>query len=251
MSVVEGSVAVSQPGAERLLTAGKQAATIPRSNGSKVRQAISWSQDVEKYYALLAELIGIEKQLTGLTSPALRTEARLLRYLPSGAIVYFAIPNLDGAIRQALRLVDQRARENATLNEWWSSDQGQEWKKTLDRIQAVTPLFGEEVVFVLSKDPARPHGQIPLILAQIQPGRQDALRQGIDRLVGDRPAKLPYRIAQDLLLMSDDFSHLAMLAAQLGGAAASPFASEISGRYRNGVGWLLGPGRAPRTASAA
>src|SRR5207247_3835308 len=108
-----------------------------------------------------------------LTSPALRTDARLLRYVPSSAMVYFAIPNLDGAIRQALRLVDQRARENAALNEWWSSDQGQEWKKTLDRIQAVTPYLAEEVVFVLAKNPARPHGQIPFALAQIQPGRQD------------------------------------------------------------------------------
>src|SRR5207237_706457 len=88
--------------------------------------------------------------------------------------------------RQALHLVDQRARENSTLNEWWSSDQGQEWKKTLDRIQAVTPLLGEEVVFVLTKDPGRSHGQVPLVLAQIQPGREDALRQGIDRMLGLR-----------------------------------------------------------------
>src|SRR5260221_9247190 len=111
----------------------------------------------------------IENQLAVLTSPSLRTEARLLRYVPAGAFVYFAIPNLDGAIRQALWLVDQRARENAVLNEWWSSDQGQEWKQTLDRVQAVTPLLGEEVVFVLAKDPARSHGQIPLVLAHIQP----------------------------------------------------------------------------------
>src|SRR5262249_32593979 len=164
VSVVEGSVAVSQPGAERLLTAGRQAATNPSLEQVQVRQAISWSQDKEKYYGLLAELMGIEKQLTVLTAPSLRTEARLLRYVPSGAFVYFAIPNLDGAIRQALRLVDQRARENSALNEWWSSDQGQEWKKTLDRIQAVTPLLGEEVVFVLAKDTARSHGQVPLVL---------------------------------------------------------------------------------------
>src|SRR5205807_3347771 len=143
-------------------------------------------------YALLAEFVGIEKQLSELTSPALRTEARLLRYLPSGSIVYIAIPNLDGAIRQALRLVDQRARENTVLNEWWSSDHGQELKKNLDRIQAVTPLLGDEIIFVLTK------GQIPLVLAQVQPGRQDALRQAIDRLAQNQPGKIPYRMAQDL-----------------------------------------------------
>ena len=136
--------------------------------------------------------------------------------------------------------MDQRARENATLNEWWSSERGQEWKQTLDRIQAVTPLLGEEVVFVLTANPARPHGPVPLVLARIQPGREDSLRQGLDRLVGDHSGKIPYRIAQDLLLISDDPAHLAILGPQLGDGASSPFASEISRRYQNGVGWLLG-----------
>src|SRR5205085_9611992 len=58
VSVVEGSVAVSQPGAERILTAGRQAATNSSLEQVKVRQAISWSQDVEKYYTLLAEFAG-------------------------------------------------------------------------------------------------------------------------------------------------------------------------------------------------
>src|SRR5439155_13103153 len=80
--------------------------------------------------------------------------------------------------------------------------------------------------------------QVPFVLAQIQPGRQDALRQGIDRIAGDRSETLPYRIGQDLLLISDDASHLAMLSAP--GGASSPFGAEISNRYRNGVGWLLG-----------
>jgi hypothetical protein len=234
VSVVEGSVAVSQPGFERVLTAGKQAATNRSLEQVKVREVISWSQDAEKYYALLAELMGVEKQLAVLTSPALRTEARLLRYLPSGAMVYFAIPNLDGGIRQALRLVEQRARENEALNEWWSSDLGQELKQMLDRIQAVTPLLGEEVVFVLTKN------QTPLVLAQVQAGRQDALRQAIDRLAGNQPEKIPYRITQDLLLISDNTSRLASMTAQLGSGASSPFASEIASRYQRGVNWLAG-----------
>src|SRR6185295_7763610 len=63
VSVLEGSVAVSQPGSERLMIAGKQAASNPALGEINVRQAVAWSQDSEKYYALLAEFAGIEKQI--------------------------------------------------------------------------------------------------------------------------------------------------------------------------------------------
>ena len=234
VAVVQGSVAVSRPGSERLLTRGQQTATNRALEQVEVRQAISWSQDAEKYYTLLAEFIQIEKQLAQ-TGPALRTEARLLRYLPSAVEIYFAIPNLDGTIRQALSLVDQRARENAVLNEWWSSDRGQELKQTLDRMQAVTPLLGEEVLFLFTGNPEK----MPLVLAQVQPGRQDALRQAMARIAADHPERVFYQVTtQDLLLVSDSATHLAAMAARLGGGAASPFAQEIAQRYQSGVSWL-------------
>src|SRR5438874_2615035 len=44
VSVVEGSVAVSQPGVKRILTAGKQSATNRSLEQVRVREAISWSQ---------------------------------------------------------------------------------------------------------------------------------------------------------------------------------------------------------------
>jgi hypothetical protein len=239
VAVVQGSVAVAQPGSKLVLTSGQQASTNRALADVPVRQAISWSQDAEKYYALLAEFIQIEKQLVD-TAPGLRTEARLLRYLPVGVEAYFAIPNLTGTIRQALYLVDQRAQESAVLNEWWSSERGQELKQTLDRMQAITPLLGEEVVMVLVKDRVAAGRKIPLVLAQIQPGRQDALRQALDRLAGDqRNGAIPYQILRtDLLLVSESASDLAAIAAQLGAGAGSPFASEITRRYQTGVSWL-------------
>jgi hypothetical protein len=230
VSVVEGSVAVTQPGSQRLVTAGKQAASNPALEPVKFRQAVAWSQDAEKYYALVNELSSVEKQIFGSASAVPRTEARLLRYLPVGAMVYVAIPNLDGAIRQGLYLFEQRAKENATLNEWWSSDEGQELKKTLDRLQAVTPLLGAEVIFVLAKGAK---GITPIVLAEIQPGRQDALREAMDRVLADHRGQIPYKIAQDLLIFSNG-------PAPLGGGASSPFAAEIALRYQRGVNWLAG-----------
>jgi len=215
VSVVEGSVAVSQPGGERTLTAGKQSATNRSLQQVKVRDAVSWSQDAEKYSTLLSELMGIEKQIAETASPALRTDPGLLQYLPPNAIVYVAIPNLAGALRQALGLIDQRARENTVLNEWWSSEQGQELQRTFDRFQAVTPLLGEEMVFVLTDK------RVPLFLARIRPSRQEALQQAIARVAGDGAGKIPYRITQDLLLVSDNDSHLAAVSARLGAGGDS------------------------------
>jgi hypothetical protein len=230
ISVVEGSVAVTQPGSQRLVTAGKQAASNSALEPVKFRQAVAWSKDAEKYYALVNELGKVEQQIFGSASAAPRTEARLLRYLPAGAIVYVAIPNLDGAIRQGLYLFEQRTRDNATLSEWWSSDAGQELKKTLDRLQAVTPLLGAEVIFVLAKGAK---GPTPLVLAEIQPGREEALRQAIDRVLGEHQGHVPYKITQNLLMFSDG-------AVPLGGGASSPFAAEITQRYQHGVNWLAG-----------
>ena len=240
VSVVEGAVDVAQPGARKLLTAGKQSATNTSLSEVPVRQAIAWSQDAEKYFALLAEFAGIEKQLAALPAASLRTEARLLRYLPANAVIYFAIPNLDGTMRQALRLVEQRAGENAVLKEWWTSKHGEELRESLSRIQSVTPLLGEEIVFILTKSATEPDRFEPLMLAQVQPDRSARLLEAMERLTASLPEKFPYKVAQDLLLVADSPTHLERISSQLGGGVSSAFSSEIASRYRNGVGWLLG-----------
>jgi hypothetical protein len=243
VSVVEGAVQVSQPGANKVITPGQQSATSAALERVDVRQAIAWSQEKEKYFALLAEFIGIEKQLHQMSTPAPRTEAKLLKYIPTGTHVYVAIPNLSGAIRQAMSLLDQRARSSPVLDEWWNSEHGKELRKTFDNVQAVAPLLGEEVVLVLgtqagSNDPRS--NKVPLLLAQVQPGRTDALKQALDRIAAETKGGLPYRLSQDLLLISENAATLSAVAAQLGGSASSPFAAEIAQRYRKGVSWLLG-----------
>jgi predicted anti-sigma-YlaC factor YlaD len=60
VSVVEGSVAVSQPGAEVILSAGEQAASNPALADS-VQAAVSWSPDAETYIELLASFAKVEK----------------------------------------------------------------------------------------------------------------------------------------------------------------------------------------------
>src|SRR5207249_2023697 len=101
---------------------------------------------------------------------------RLLRYLPEGVQVYVAIPNLNGSIRQALFQFEQRTRENAVLKEWWDSAEGEELRNTLDRIQSVTPLLGEEMVFALVRDRSNPAGSYSVLLSEVKAGREDSLR---------------------------------------------------------------------------
>src|SRR5262249_10970449 len=100
VSVVEGSVAVNQPGRSLLLRPGQQAATNP-AVASSVAEAIAWSPEAEEYLQLLASFATIERQISPSSGP-LRTSSVLLSYLPAGALAYGAIPNLGGKIGEAL-----------------------------------------------------------------------------------------------------------------------------------------------------
>jgi ferric-dicitrate binding protein FerR (iron transport regulator) len=77
VSVMEGSVEVSQTGYKGLLVAGEQAASSPVLGHIGMMQAVSWSQDAGNYYGLIAELSRIEEQLAS-SGPAMRRDASLL-----------------------------------------------------------------------------------------------------------------------------------------------------------------------------
>ena len=233
VSVVEGSVEVSQAGFEDLLLAGQQAASNPALGEVSMMQAISWSRDAANYSGLLVALANIEEQLA-LSEPSMRNEARLVPYLPTFTSAYFAIPNLDGTIEEALQLLDQRAPQNTELGEWWFSESGQSMREVLEHLQGVTALLGDELVFVLtgSKEP------VPLFLAQVRPGRHEELQRLIEGLADDPSEAPPFQVTEDLLLASDTPANLALLSAQLGGGASTSFAAEIAAHYQRGVGWL-------------
>ena len=229
--VVEGSVEVTHSGFDDLLRAGQQAASSPALAEVGMMQAISWSQNAAAYYGLVAELAQIEQELA-LTG--MRREARLVPYLPTNTSVYFAIPNLDGTIEEAIRLLDEHATSNATLRDWWLSDSGQSLRETLKQLQGVATLLGEELVLVLTGS-EEPMG---LFLAEVRPGSHDELQRMIEAATDEASEDLPFQITEDLLLVSDSSANLALLSAQLGGGGSSAFAVEIADHYRRGVGWL-------------
>jgi hypothetical protein len=238
VSVVEGSVAVSQPGKDVLLSPGEQAASNP-SLASSVENAVSWSPSAEEYLEILASLVKIERQLAEHLPRDLRTNSSLLSYLPARAVIYGAVPNLGGTIGGALGLAEQQASENATFATWWNSGTGLQLRQLVDRVQSVSSLLGDEIVFCASTPGlAEP---VPMLMARVQPGRRAELATALDRLFSEagEAGGPPYSVTEDLMVASDSPSNLAWALAHLGQGAGSPFAAAIGERYRRGAGWLI------------
>jgi hypothetical protein len=248
VSVVEGSVAVNQPGTEVLLTPGEQAASNP-SLASSVADAVSWSPNAAEYVELLASFAKIERQLAE-TPGEVRTSSTLLPSLPAGAFVYGAVPNLGGRLGQALVLAEQQSAENATFGAWWNSSTGRQIKIMVDRIQSVSALLGDEVVFTVGS-PA-PGQDVPVVMARVQAGRQAELASALNGLFAEAgETAIPYSVSDDLMVVSNSPANLAWALGHLGQGAGSPFAAAVATRYQRGAGWLIGIDTAPVITMAA
>jgi hypothetical protein len=236
VSVVEGSVAVNQPGTEVLLSPGQQAASSP-ALASSVASAVAWSPEAESYLELLTSLGKIERELN---FPAeLRTTPTLLSYLPAGVVVYGTIPNPGVTIGRALSLAEEQSAQNAAFGAWWSSEAGQRLREMTDRIQTVNPLLGDEIVFCASL-PGTGEA-VPIVMAGVRPGKRVELSSalaGLFAATGEAPPA--YSVSDDLMIVSSSPSNLAWALAHLGQAAGSPFAAALVNRYQRGVGWLIG-----------
>jgi len=249
VSVVEGSVAVSQPGQEVLLSPGQQAASDP-ALAMSVEEAVSWSPSAEEYLEILGSLVKIERQLAEQLPRDLRTSSPLLSYLPAGAVVYGAVPNLGGTIGQALGLAEQQASENAAFGTFWNSETGLKLRQMVDRIQSVSSLLGDEIVFCASHPGL---GEpVPMVMARVQSGRRAELASALEGLfVGtDEPAP-PFSVSEELMVVSNSPSSLAWALGHLGQGASSPFAAAIGERYRRGVGWLIAMDAPPVVKAAS
>ncbi len=247
VSVVEGSVAVNQPGRDVVLSPGQQAASIP-ALASSVAAAVSWSPEAESYLELLGSFVKIERELANFPAQ-LRTTSALLSYLPAGAVVFGTVPNPGVTIDRALTLAEEQSAQNATFGAWWNSETGRLLRQLADRVQSVNPLLGNEIVFCASTPGVEP---VPMVMARVQPGRRAELASALKRLfaeAGESPAS--YSVSDDLMVVSNSPSHLAWALATLGQGAGSPFAAAIGERYRRGVGWLIAVDAPPLVTMAS
>jgi len=240
VSVVEGSVAVNQPGRAVVLSPGEQAASMP-ALASSVASAVSWSPDAESYRELLGSFVKIERELANFPAE-LRTKSAMLSYLPAGVVVYGAVPNPGATIDRALSLAEEQSAQNPTFAAWWNSETGQLLKQMTDRIQSVNPLLGDEIVFCASL-PGLPGIDVPVpaVMARVQPGKRADLVSALAGLFTAAGESAPsYSVSDDLMVVSNSPSHLAWTLSRLGQGTGSPFAAAIGERYGRGVGWLIG-----------
>ncbi|MEO7272567.1 MAG: FecR domain-containing protein [Vicinamibacterales bacterium] len=237
VSVVEGSVAVNQPHRQVILSPGQQAASIP-ALASSVATAVAWSPDAKSYLELLGSFVTIERELAKFPAE-LRTNAALLSSLPAGVIAYGAVPNPGLTVGRVLSLAEDQSAQNATFAAWWSSETGLALRQLVDRVQVVSPLLGEEIVFSASigaglADP------VPMVMAKVKAGRKAEVASALQALfaeAGDAPGA--YSVSDDLVVVSSSPASLAWSLAHLGQGAGSPFVAAIKQRYQRGVGWLL------------
>ena len=236
VSVIEGSVAVNQPGKAMVLSPGGQAASIP-ALASSIEQAVAWSPDAASYLEVLASFAAIERGLANFP-PELRTNSLLLPYLPTELAIYGAVPNPGLTISRVLALAEQQSPANAAFGVWWNSEGGQKLRQIADRIQSVNPLLGDEIAFCVSF--VASSEAVPMLMARVQPGKRAELAATLQRVFAEAGETSSYSVSDDLVLISDSPAHLSWAAANLGQGAASPFAAALAARYQRGVGWVIG-----------
>src|SRR3954467_5656995 len=251
VSVVEGSVAVNQPGRDVLLRPGQQAASIP-ALATSVATSVSWSPDAQSYLELLRSFSKIERELANLPAE-LRTKSTLLSYVPAGTVVYGTVPNPGLTIDRALSLAEEQSAQNATFGAWWNSDTGRLLRQMTDRVQSVNSLLGDEIVFCASL-PALSgiDVAVPIVMARVQAGKRAELSSALEGLfatAGESPAS--YSVSDDMVIVSNSPSHLTWALAHQGQGEGSPFAPAITERYQRGVGWLIGMDAPPLVTMAA
>lgn len=238
VGVVRGAVEVNQAGTVKMLAPGQQTVSSPNLENVELREAVEWSQDREKYFGLISELKAIEKELASTLSPTNRTSTRLLTLIPAQTLLYAAIPNLGNTVDRAIDIIEQRARDNETLREWWESKSATEMKAFLERVQAVAPMLGEEIVFVLAGGRNWKEAY-PLFMAEVRDGQQDQLQKAIDGLLaGMQGARFSREVLNGTLLITEDAAALARAKASLGQDASTAFARDLASRYARGVSWI-------------
>jgi hypothetical protein len=122
----------------------------------------------------------------------------------------------------------------------------------VERVQSVTSLLGEEIVFCAST--AAPGEDVPVVMARVQPGRRAELEHALNELFATAAtageSAFAASVSDDLMVVSSSQAHVTWALGALGRGASSPFAAAIGERYQRGAGWLIGIDTAPVIASA-
>jgi len=266
VSVIEGTVHVAQAAGDSVLQAGDQVTTSASMGEVPVRDEISWSQDRDKYLALLAEFSKLERKLQGIRLPDLRYQSNLLNFVADGSVVYAGVPNYGEALQQANQMFQQQLSQSALLREWWqqrgpgADRNGPDFNHMLDLIHGLSTYVGNEIVFSASSSSQRQCNVV--VMAEVaKPGLREFVAAEIAKT--DSPDKIHLLSPEDLgaasggserdfyILITPKFvaaspalSNLQDLnrrwsAGEASAFAQSDFGKRISSEYSSGAGLLI------------
>lgn len=275
VSVVEGEVRVEQGRKEELLHPGEQVTTRAYLSAVPVAEEIAWSQDVDRYLALLAELNALHEEIRqAVDSPAPRTSTRLLDLAPADTFLYAAVPNVTESLDQARQVFSERLEQSPVLRELLAQAGSLEHQEELDRLVARVrdygSFLGDEVALAIA---GHPGDDEPSPVAYAMVLEPEAFRTFVEQEMAVFGSEAPLHLVSGpeeaaalggaegvYLWLTDGYAvasvepeGIAAMAASLaatGGLAGSAFHQTLTAAYLDGVEWLLAADLASLTERA-
>lgn len=266
VSVIEGAVRVEQGRREDLLHPGDQVTTRATLTAVPLSEELSWSQDLDRYLALLTELNALHEEIRNrVDSPLPRTSTALLDLAPAGTTIYAAVPNVAESMSEAHQIFTERLESSPVLREALegsgSAAHQEELDRLIARIRDYGSYLGDEVAFAVVGPPDDGMGAAAYAEVLDPAAFRAFLEQEIERLATDAPeakivlvddpGTLPAEGSRDALYVWLADGHvvasigpngLAPMAAAIAGTATfagTELHALLSDAYRDGVEWVF------------
>ena len=274
VAVLQGSVQMMHAGVDSLIHAGEQVATYdspsPAPSSEEIAQQISWSQDRDKYLAVLAQLSILQHRLEAIPSPQLRYTSDLLERVPANTLLYVSIPNLGNYLSEANKVFQDQLKQSPALQQWWDRGHASntaDLDTMVEKLHQMSQFLGDEVVIVGVQQVQQANNPGFAVVADVQKsGLDDFLKTLIpasassststggltvldEASLNSLPVSSQTRsggyavVGQHQAIFSNSVGTLKQIHAQLNsgasGFAAGAFGQQISAAYSRGAGVIL------------
>ncbi len=203
VSVIEGEVEVEQGRKRQSLLAGDQLRSRTTLAALTLQEEVGWSQDADRYLALLEEFKSLRSELNQLMEAApVRYSTRLLDLMPSDTTMYLAMPNASATLSEMVELIRSRMESSELLAQWWAELEASGVVDTIDdlvgNLGELGDAMGDETVVAFVRG-AGDETFTPLLVTEVTDAAalREALEGHIEDLV-DGGDEDPIRILDDL-----------------------------------------------------
>ena len=203
VSVIEGEVEVEQGRKRQSLLAGDQLRSRTTLAALTLQEEVGWSQDADRYLALLEEFKSLRSELNQLMEAApVRYSTRLLDLMPSDTTMYLAMPNASATLSDMVGVIRSRMESSELLAQWWAELEASGVVDTIDdlvgNLGELGDAMGDETVVAFVRG-AGDETFTPLLVTEVTDAAalREALEGHIEDLV-DGGDEDPIRILDDL-----------------------------------------------------